>query len=71
MEIYRCDRGDAGMEAEKVIAMAVAAIAEEIGIDAKSVIIHSFNEIQKSSLEKYIDEHHLAYHKYQLGEIQE
>ena len=28
------------------------------------------SEIQKSSLEKYIEEHHLVYHKYQLEDIQ-
>lgn len=58
------------MEAEKIVAMAVAAIAEETGTDPKRVIVHSFNEIQKSSLEQYIEEHHLDYHKYQLEDIQ-
>ena len=58
------------MEAEKIVAMAVAAIAEETGTDPKQVIVRSFSEIQKSSLEKYIEEHHLSYHKYQLEDIQ-
>ena len=58
------------MEIEKVLAMAVAAVAEENGIEPKHVVVRSFKEIQKSSLEKYIEEHHLVYHKYQLEDIQ-
>ena len=56
------------METEKILAMAVAAIAEESGTDPKKVIVRSFKEIKKSSLEKYIEENHLEYHKYQLGD---
>ncbi len=56
------------METEKILVMAVAAIAEESGTDPKKVIVRSFKEIKKSSLEKYIEENHLEYHKYQLGD---
>ena len=55
------------MEIEKVLAMAVAAVAEESGIEPKRVVVRSFKEIQKSSLEKYIEDHQIAYQKYQLG----
>ena len=55
------------MEIEKVRAMAVAAVAEENGIEPKHVVVRSFKEIQKSSLEKYIEDNHIAYQKYQLG----
>lgn len=55
-----------GMEIEKILAMAVAAIAEESGADPKRVIVKSFKEIKKSSLEQYIEENHISYHKYQL-----
>ena len=55
------------MEIEKVLAMAVAAVAEENGIEPKHVVVRSFKEIQKSSLEKYIEDNHIAYQKYQLG----
>ena len=58
------------MEAEKIVAMAVAAVAEETGTDPRQVMVHSFSEIQKSSLEQYIEEHHLDNHKYQLEDIQ-
>ena len=55
------------MEIEKVLAMAVAAVAEENGIEPKHVVVRSFKEIQKSSLEKYIEDNHIDYQKYQLG----
>ena len=54
------------MEIEKVLAMAVAAVAEENGIEPKRVVVRSFKEIQKSSLEKFIEDNHLTYKKYQL-----
>ena len=54
------------MEIEKVLAMAVAAVAEESGIEPKHVVVRSFKEIQKSSLEKYIEDNHIVYQKYQL-----
>ena len=54
------------MEIEKVLAMAVAAVAEENGIEPRHVVVRSFKEIQKSSLEKYIEDNRIAYQKYQL-----
>ena len=54
------------MEIEKVLAMAVAAVAEETGVDTKHVVVRSFREIQKSSLEQYIEDHRISYRKYQL-----
>ena len=54
------------MELEKVLAMAVAAVAEENGVEPKRVVVRSFKEIQKSSLEKFIEDNHIFYQKYQL-----
>lgn len=54
------------MELEKVLAMAVAAIAEENGVEPKRVVVRSFKEVQKSSLELYIEENNINYQKYQL-----
>ncbi len=54
------------MEIEKVLAMAVAATAEMNGTEPKRVIVRSFREIKKSSLEQYIADHHIDYLKYQL-----
>ena len=59
------------MELEKVLAMAVAAVAEENGIQPKRVLVHSFKEVQKSSLEKYIEDKGISYRKYELGGINE
>lgn len=54
------------MELEKVLAMAVAAVAEENGVELKHVTVRSFKEIQKSSLEKFIEDNNISYQKYQL-----
>lgn len=54
------------MELEKVLAMAVAAVAEETGLDAKRIRVISFKEVQKSGLKKYLEDNHISYHKYQL-----
>ena len=54
------------MEMEKILAMAVAAVAEENGVEPKHVIVRSFNEVQKSSLELFIEENNISYQKFQL-----
>ena len=54
------------LETEKIIAMAVAAIAEEKGVEPKRVAVLSFREVQKSSLHKYIESNNIPYVKYQL-----
>lgn len=57
------------MEIEKVLVMAVGAIAEENGVEPKRVVVYSFKEIQKSSLEQFIEDNHISYKKYQLEGI--
>lgn len=54
------------MEIEKIVAMAVACIAAESGVDPQNVIVKSFKEVPKTGLEKYIEDNHISYHKYQL-----
>ena len=54
------------MKEELIIAMTVAAIAEEKHIDTKHVVVRSFKEIKKSSLEQFIEDNNINYHKYQL-----
>lgn len=56
------------MEESLIVAMAVAAIAEESGVDVNHVIVRSFREVPKTSLEQFIEENKISYHKYQLGE---
>ncbi len=53
---------------EQIAAMAIAAIAEEEKTDASCIRIISFREVPRSPLEKYLADHQIAYHKYQLGE---
>ena len=53
---------------EEIIAMAVAAIAEEWETDTSSLRVVSFREIPRSSLEQYIADHGIQYRKYRLGE---
>lgn len=57
------------MEIEKVLAMAVAAVAEENGVEPKRVTVLSFKEVQKSSLEKFIEDNKITYKKYHLEGI--
>ena len=58
------------MDKEQIIAMAVAAVAEELKTKTKRIRVLSFKEIEKSNLEKYIEEKSLQYHKYQLGDAE-
>lgn len=51
---------------EEILAMAVATVAEENKVEPKHVKVLSFKEIQKSSLEKYIEENNINYKKYSL-----
>lgn len=56
------------METERIIAMAVAAIAEENKLDVKKIRVRSFREVFKSSLGLFIEKNHIDYHKYKLGD---
>ena len=56
------------MDQELIVAMAVACIAEENGVDTKHVVVRSFREVEKSPLALYIADNNISYHKYQLGE---
>lgn len=53
---------------EAIVAMAIAAIAEESGADIKNIRVRSFRKIGKSALEEYIEERGITYKKYQLGD---
>lgn len=56
------------MEKEQIVAMAVAAIAEETQTDASAIRVVSFREVQRNALEQYISDYHIEYKKYQLGD---
>ncbi len=53
---------------EKIVAMAVAAVAEEMQTEATRIRVVSWREIQKSPLAQYISDHGIDYKKYQLGD---
>ncbi len=54
------------LDDEMIVAIATAAISEEAGISATHLRVISFSEIQKSSLEKYIEENGIIYNKFEL-----
>ena len=56
------------MDEALIVAMAVACIAEENDVDTKNVVVRNFREVQKTSLEQFIADNGISYHKYQLGE---
>lgn len=56
------------MNKESIVAMAVAAVAEMLGTDVKKIKVITFREVEKNSLEKYIEEKSISYSKYKLGE---
>ena len=58
--------GETLMDKEKLIAAAAAAIAEELKTDIRKIKVKSFKEVEKSNLEKYIEEKSISYKKYQL-----
>ena len=53
---------------EQIVAMAVAAIAEELGEEITRIRVLSFREIHKGGAERFAAEHHIPYQKYRLGE---
>ena len=51
---------------EQIVAMAVAAIAEEAQTDATRVRVISFARVRKSGLERFVEENGIDWHRYQL-----
>ena len=56
------------MDKKAIVAMAVAAAAEELHIEVHRIKVLSFKEVEKSSLEKYIEEKGISFQKFQLGD---
>lgn len=59
------------MEKELIVAMAVAAVAEEMNTEIKKIRVVSFKEIEKSDLEKYLENNSIHFVKYNLGDYYE
>lgn len=53
-------------EREELIAMAVAAVAEELKTDVTRIRVLSFREVAPTPLTQYLEDHHLAFRKYEL-----
>lgn len=53
---------------EQIVAMAVAAIAEEEALDVKTLRVVRFCEVGETPLARYIRETGVSYRKYQLGD---
>lgn len=51
---------------EEIIAMAIAAIAEETGTDAKNLRVVSFREVKQSPLMQYVADRKINYKRYEL-----
>ena len=51
---------------EQIVAMAIAAIAEETQTDAKNLRVVSFKEIQKTPLMQYVSDNNINYKRYEL-----
>lgn len=56
------------MPDDEIVAIAVAAVAEELKTDVSRIRVVSFEKVEKSDLERYIEEHSIRYTKYQLGD---
>lgn len=57
---------DTELTKEEIVAMAVAAIAEETGTDCTNIRVRSFRELSLSGLQKYISDNNITYKKYTL-----
>lgn len=69
MEIFPFKEGVTMLRDDEIVTMAIAAIAEELGTDVKKIRVKSFSEVQKSDLEKYVEENHINYTKFSLEEM--
>lgn len=57
------------MTNDRIVAMAVAAIAEELQQDISRIRVVSFREITKKSvLKQYLEANGIEYKKYQIGD---
>lgn len=57
------------MTNDRIVAMAVAAIAEELQQDISQIRVVSFREITKKSvLKQYLEANGIEYKKYQIGD---
>ncbi len=56
------------MESEKVMAIGLALIADELGVDPSELRILRFREVASGSLETYLEETGIPFRRYELGD---
>ena len=56
------------MEREKVMAISLALIADELGVDPSDLRILRFRELSGGTLETYLEEKGISFCQYQLGD---
>lgn len=56
------------MEQEKIIAVALALIAHELGTDPSQLQLLDFREVSTGSLDSYLKERDIPFQQYQLGD---
>ncbi len=56
------------MEQEQVMAMALALIADELGVDPSELRVLGFREVQPGTLGAYLEENDVVFRQYQLGD---
>lgn len=54
------------MDMDELVAMAVAAVAEDMRTDAKRIRVVSFREIFPAPLENYLAERKISFKRYEL-----
>ena len=54
------------MDMDELVAMAVAAVAEDMQTDAKRIRVVSFHEVFPSPLERYLAERKISFKRYEL-----
>ena len=56
------------MDQEKVMAISIALIADELGMDPSELRILRFREISGGKLETYLEEKNIIFHQFRLGD---
>ena len=58
------------MDMDELVAMAVAAVAEDLRQDVRRIRVVSFREVFPSPLENYLAERKISYNRYELKDEQ-
>ncbi len=56
------------MERNEALAMALAAVADDLDTDPENLRVVRFREVPEGALETYLREHNVVFRRYQLGD---